>query len=226
MRVNMEQFPISKTDAGLHIEGFPDALKVIRLDGPLAQRLSDLALHKSDLEFSDACLEGLNAVPEEANVLRQALWQSAIIHFSKCFGNSGARFQLNARKIYKSEPPEAMVAFAYFQDLRDKHVAHDENSYAQSLPGAVLNRGDKEYKIEKVICFNAIANTLEQANFSNLKLLIGKAHTWVISEFDQLCDTLAKQLEQELYETLLVKEALNYRVPTVDEISKNRKKKK
>ena len=42
MRVNMEQFPISKTDAGLHIEGFPDALKVIRLDGPLAQRLSDL----------------------------------------------------------------------------------------------------------------------------------------------------------------------------------------
>ncbi len=222
----MEQFAVSKTDTGFHIEGFPDAVKVIRLDSPQAKRLSDMALHKSDLEFAGACLDGLNTVPEKARVIREALWRSAIIHFSKCFGDSKARFQLDARRIYKAEPVEAMMAFAYFQDLRNKHVIHDENSYAQSLPGAVLNRGDKNYKIEKIICFNAIAGTLEEGNLSNLKLLIAKAHAWVDSEFDKLSDAIAKQLEKESFETLFAKEALSYQVPTVDEINKSRKTKK
>jgi len=29
----MEHFTISKTEAGLHIEGFPDAVKVVVIDG-------------------------------------------------------------------------------------------------------------------------------------------------------------------------------------------------
>lgn len=222
----MEHFPISQTGAGLHIEGFPDAVKVIRLDSPQAQRLSDLALHKSDLDFADACLDALCTVPEESRVVRNALWGSAIVHFSKCFGDSEARFQLSAEKVYKAEPAEATVAFNYFRNLRNKHVVHDENSYAQSIPGAVLNKGDKKYKIEKILTLNAVANTLEQANFSNLKLLIGKAHTWVDSEFDTLCDILTRELEEESYEALLAKEAVSYRAPTVNEISKNRKRKK
>jgi len=221
----MEKFPISKADTGLHIEGFPDAVKVIQLDNPKAQRLSDLALHKNDLDFADACLEALNTVPEEARVVREALWQSAIVHYSKCFGDSGARFQLSSERVYKTEPPEAMVVFNYFKDLRNKHVVHDENSYAQSLPGAVLNGGDKNYKIEKIVCMNAVGITLEQANYGNLKLLIGKARIWVESEFDQLCDILTKELEQLPYETLFAKDTVSYRAPTVDEISKNRKTK-
>jgi hypothetical protein len=47
----MEQFELSKADGGLQIEGFPDAVKVIRLDGPRAKRLADLALHRADLDF-------------------------------------------------------------------------------------------------------------------------------------------------------------------------------
>lgn len=48
----MEYFPIKQTENGLHIEGFPDAVKVIRIDGPQSKRLADLALHKADLEFA------------------------------------------------------------------------------------------------------------------------------------------------------------------------------
>jgi len=219
----MEHFPISQTDAGLHIEGFPDAVKVIQLKGPHAQRLSDLALHKSDLDVADACLDSLNAVPDESRVVRNALWESAIVHFSKCFGGSKARFQLSAEKIYKGEPPEAMIAFNYFKSLRNKHVVHDENAYAQSIPGAVLNKGDKKYKIEKIITLNTVANTLEQSNFNNLKLLIVKTRTWIDSEFDNLCDTLTRELEEESYEALLAREPVICRVPTVDEIGKKRK---
>jgi hypothetical protein len=48
----MEYFLIKQTENGLHIEGFPDAVKVIRIDGPQSKRLADLALHKADLEFA------------------------------------------------------------------------------------------------------------------------------------------------------------------------------
>ena len=217
----MEHFAISKTEPGLHIEGFPDAVKVVAITGPDAKRVADLSLHKVDLDFADACLDAIIQVPENPLVAREALWRSAIVHFMKCFGPS-ARFQLSAAKIYKGEPPGAKKAFEYFEDLRNKHFVHDENSYAQSIPGAVLNNGAKSYKIEKIVCFAAFGATLEQGNYGNLKLLIEKARAWVVTEFDSLCERLTGALEQESYEDLLARDAITYRVPTVDELSNAR----
>jgi hypothetical protein len=139
----------------------------------------------------------------------------------KCFGNS-ARFQLSERRIYKSEPEEVLIAFEYFKNLRNKHLIHDENSYAQSIPGAALNNGAKNYKIEKIICLSALGVTLEQDNYSNLKLLLSKAKAWVASEFDSLCERITESLEKECYEDLIARDAITYRVPTVDEISHSR----
>ena len=48
----MEDFSITKSAQGFHIEGFPEAVKVLRISGPKSQRLADLALHKSDLDFA------------------------------------------------------------------------------------------------------------------------------------------------------------------------------
>lgn len=219
----MEYFTITPSESGLHLEGFPDAVKVVRIDGPLAQRLSDLSLHKADLDFAESCLTAMNDMKEPYGVAHEALWRSAIVHFLKCFGDAGARFQLQADKILKSEPPEAMLVFTYFKGLRNKHLIHDENSYAQSVPGAVLNKGDKPYKIEKIVCFSAIAATIAPENYGNLKLLIDKARTWVVSQFDTLCEVLTKELEKKSYDTLLAMEALSYRVPTLDDIHKSRK---
>ena len=218
----MEHFTISKNGSSLHIEGFPDAVKVVAIAGKESKRLADLSLHKADLEFADACLDAINQAPEQPDVIREALWHSAVVHFLKCFGNS-ARFQLVAEKLYKGEPPEALMAFNYFKSLRNKHLVHDENSYAQSIPGAVLNNGTKNYKVEKIVCFMAIGATLEQGNYGSLKLLIQKARVWVVSEFDALCNRLTADLEKETYEALMARESLTYRVPSVDEIQRARK---
>ena len=218
----MEYFGISQKESEFHIEGFPDAAKVVQIDGPKAKRLSDLALHKADLDFADQCLDAINQTPKDSHVIREALWRSAIVHFLKCFGDSGARFQLSAQKILKTEPPQAMMAFSYFRDLRNKHLVHDENSYAQSLPGAILNKGNKDYKIEKIVCLAAIAVTLVQDNFSNLKMLIQKSRTWVVEQFDLLCKMITEELENEAYTNLCAKQTINYSVPVVDEIHKNR----
>ncbi len=111
------------------------------------------------------------------------------------------------------------MAFNYFRSLRNKHLVHDENSYAQSIPGAVLSNGKKNYNIEKIVCFTALGVTLEQGNYGNLKLLIQKARAWVVSEFDALCERLAIELEKESYDKLLERNNITYRVPTVDDIS-------
>lgn len=218
----MDNFNVSQRESGLHIEGFPDAVKIIDIEGPRAKRLADLALHRNDLEFADSCLDAINLAPEEPFVIREALWRSAIVHFMKCFGNSGARFQLSAAKVLKGVPAESFMAFEYFRNLRNKHFVHDENSYAQSLPGAILNDGTKTYKIEKIVCFNAFAVTLGQENYGNLKLLIQRSRTWIVAEFDELCDTLTAELEREPYKSLLKKESLTCRAPTSDEIHNNR----
>lgn len=42
----MELFSISKTESGLHIESFPDAVKVVTNNGPEAKRAADLAPEK------------------------------------------------------------------------------------------------------------------------------------------------------------------------------------
>ena len=218
----MEYYTISKTENGLHIEGFPDAVKVVGIDGHEAKRLADLSLHKADLDFADSCLDAINHAPEEPNVIREALWRSAIVHFLKCFGSS-ARFQLAPEKLYKKEPPEALMAFNYFKSLRNKHVVHDENSYAQSIPGAILNSGEKNYKVEKIVCFTAIGVTLKQENYANLKLLVKKARVWVVSEFDAHCKRLTANLEKEPYDELLARDSITYSAPNVDDIYHRRK---
>ena len=219
----MEPYEVSRTEAGLKIHGFPDGVKVIAIDGPRAQRLADLALHRSDLQFAIDCLDTINSFPENPEIAREALWRSAIVHFFKCFGDAGARFQMSVEKVLKSEGPTAMLVFNYFKSLRNKHLVHDENSYSQSLPGAVLNNGTKEYKIEKIICFATNAVTLVPENFSNLKLLTEKALKWVETEFDALCNSLTSELETVAYHELMTRTPMTFRTPAGEDLHRRRR---
>lgn len=218
----MEHFPVRRIGNGLHVDGIPDGVAIVEIYGKLARRLADLALHKNDLVFADETLDAINIVPDEPRVIKEALWRAAIVHCLKCFGN-GARFQLSANAVYKAEPPEAMLAFNYFKALRNKHLVHDENSYAQSIPGAVLNDGSKNFKVEKIVSFSATAHTLEQANYGNLKQLVQKALEWVNAEFDRVCRMLTEELEKKPYRELAAMKPLTYKVPSIEELFHKRR---
>lgn len=217
----MEHFPITQRATGFHIEGFPDAVKVISIDGPKTKRLADLALHKADLEFAWECLEEINHTLPEKWIVRQSLWRNAIIHFGKCFGQSASRFQLGPDAIWKGNQ-SALMAFKYFKNHRNKHVVHDENSYAQSIPGAILNNGKKLYKIEKIVSLSVLGETLEQDNYSNLHLLIKTAKEWVFKEFDKLCENLTTELKKKSYDDLLKRGSINFQAPKLEDLGKNR----
>ena len=139
----MESFEIVLTDSGIHINGFPDATKVIKLSGPKAQQLSELASHRNDLQIALASLEGINGVALESSLVRQGLWRTSVEHCMKCFSASEARSRLNPKKVFKGDS-DALEIYEYFRYLRNKHIAHDENAYTQCIPGAVLNRPNLE----------------------------------------------------------------------------------
>lgn len=218
----MELFPLRETDTGLHIEGVPDAVKVVRIDGANAQRLADMSLHQSDLKFALECLEAINTVPDEPNTLRRALWHSAIIHYIKCF-RQGIRVLLNETVIYQGNAL-ALEAFQFFLNLRNKHIAHDVNAYMQSLPTAALNNGTKPYKIEKIICATMTGVTLDQNSYNNLHSLVSDALKYVTAEFDVLCGILTSELEQESYESLSNRMALTVSIPPLSALKKRRDK--
>ncbi len=218
----MEQFKISQAGSNIHIDGFPEAEKLIRIEGHHTRRLSSFALHKVDLEFAQECLVAIDLSPANPSVIREALWRSAIVHVFKCFGDAKSRQPLSANKILKGEPAAAQVVFNYFKALRNKHLIHDENPYSQCPTGAVLNKRNNSRKIEKIICLPLTAGTFSQDSRRNLDLLIQKSLSFIVTEFDKLCETLMKELEAKTYDELYVKEQLSSIVPTAAEVGNNR----
>jgi hypothetical protein len=216
----MEHFEVSVTASGFHIEGFPNAIKVISIQGEKARKLADLSLHISDLDFANTYLAEINGASNY--IVQGALWRLAIVSVIKCFQHSEAReFQLNEKTIFDGDDLGQEV-FQFFKALRNKHIVHDENSYAQSIPGLILNNKEHTYKIEKVVCFGAFGESLSQENFSNLSLLIKKAREWAQGEFDALCDQITQEMEALSFDELFAMEAIVYSPPKVDDIKKKR----
>jgi hypothetical protein len=220
----MEYLSTTCSSSGIHIEGFPDAIKVIKIEEKKGQRLADLALHKVDLEFAKNCLEAIKPILDAGNfdIVSQALWFSAITSYIKCFGISKSRFQLDYKTIYKDVLPKTLSV--YFKNLRNKHLTHDENSFSQSFSGAVLNKKENPYKIAKIITVSVTANTLTQGNYNNLKLLIEDALAWAIKQYNTLCTDLTQKYEQHSHESLLAFKDIKFDMPSIDFVDKPRQK--
>ncbi len=217
----MESFELDLTDSGFHINGFPDATKVIKLAGPKAQQLSELASHRNDLQIALASLEGINDVAPESSSVRQSLWRSAVEHCMKCFSASEARSKLNPKKVFKGDS-EAQEVYEYFRNLRNKHIAHDENAYSQCIPGAVLNGPNAQYKIAKIVCFSAVADTLDQGNYGNLHKMVTETLIHIDARFESLCSNLTAELEARSYGELDAMAEMTYSKPELGDIGKSR----
>ncbi|MCI0146676.1 hypothetical protein KNO81_12335 [Paraburkholderia sediminicola] len=220
----MQQLPATLSGNTLHVGNNPDAIKAIVVEGPLAKRFADLALHRKDLRFAEACLIETRSVAEDKDLVQEALWRCAIVHFAKCFGD-GNRFQLSAEKIFKTEPPEAMICFKHFKELRNKHVIHDANSFAQSIPTAGLNDGKKPYKIEEVTCTTIVKDTLVQGSYEALSNLVRVAREWVEREFDALAARIKSDLEAESYADLCAKPEPSFNFANWEDVAIERPKK-
>jgi len=218
----MEPYLTRQGDS-LVLHGLPDAVKIIGLKGPLARQMGDLTLHQADLNFADDCLSAINFVPDDPPNIKEGLWRSAIVHVMKCFGNSASRSSLSEKKILKGQPPEAIIVFEYFKNLRHKFIVHDENAWSQAHPCAGLNDGSREQKVEGIVCLGLIGQTLDQSYYANLKLLIRISMLWTASQFDVVKSKIKTELEQFSYQDLNQRDPPSYRAPEWHEVANKRK---
>ena len=213
-----EQF--SFRDGALHIEGHPDAVRLIRLKGAKAKQLAHYAAHRADLQTAKAYLDHMR--PGNSEPINDALWRSAISTYIKCFTGGAARTtKLRAKTVYKNDPIK-MAGFEYLEHLRNKHLEHDENAYAQAIPCAAINGGGKNYKIERVIANTIHFEIFSEGHYGNLQILIAEAGQWIATAFEELATKITAELEQERLEDLLTREAVSFTVPTVGQVKDRR----
>jgi hypothetical protein len=217
----MEPIRITITGSVARIEGYPDAAKVIMVTGANCRNLADLSLHDADLQFA---LESLDALNEEGmpSHVRESLWRSAIVHFFKCFQHSKSRKLLDGKTIYASAAPEVTANFEFLKKLRNKHLVHDENPFAQCAIGAILNNGKKDLKIARVFAANFFLATLNPDRVSQLHSMALDALAYVRREMDLLIEQITQELEAKKYEELLAMPQLSQTAPTLDAAGKPR----
>jgi len=213
--------PTRRTPDGLWIEGYPDAVKAVVIDGPLVRQLSHLTLHATDLRAALECVTELQAHPQTSTVARESLWESAIVRLFKCFGTSQSRAQLSPTKIFPEGLPRQV--FRYFKSLRDKHLVHDENAYTQVIPAAVIGPETSAEHVQDIICSVVTGVTLTEANLSNLRLLIETALQWVEPKADEVRAKIKAELEDEDYPSLITRPQAQFTVPTLEQLHQPRR---
>ena len=144
----MKSYEMRETATGIHIEGAPNAVKLVALEGKQAERLGHLALHRSDLQFVLECLGQINETGNE--ILREAAWRSAVVAFVKCFVGGSRRSRLDENSVYSGNAL-AQSSFEYTKNLRNKHLVHDENAYHQCHPGAIINAPGIVPKVDNIM---------------------------------------------------------------------------
>ena len=114
-----------------------------RIDGSIEKQYRASILHKHDLQFCQSCLRELKLLDfNMQSELAEAYWISCITRFFKCFGQSKARSSLPASKIFKFDSGSTSD-FEYFRALRNKHIVHDENPFADVLVAVTVNASDQ-----------------------------------------------------------------------------------
>ena len=157
----------------------------------------------------------------ESKLAVEGLWIAAIARYFKCFGGNKSRSQLSAKAILKGHPG-AETVFAYFQDLRDKHIVHDENPLTQAFVGVVVNGVSAPYKVADIVSLAINAFTVDDAHLTQLTQLVDVTLSWVDAKRDELHHKLGHEYEQWSRRELLALPDMQFTVPTAQAVGVKR----
>lgn len=201
------------------------ALPLFTIDDPKTQKLAHLALHQHDLQFALQSLESLESVPAANEHLRETLWRSAIVHFFKCFGDSGGnRRALQSSQVYKLQPKEALEAFTHFKNLRNKHYVHDENAYQQCVVAVYIGDGIDFPRVAGIQAFVATVGVRSDENITCLRSLIQCAMQWISAERTAQERALLEYLRTLPIEQLTRQPGIPMKMPGPNDAGKGRPK--
>ncbi|MFG1784623.1 hypothetical protein ACGFIU_19470 [Rhodococcus oryzae] len=198
------------------------AAKVGKLTGDAAERLADLAIHRADLTFAKQCIQALDALPAEPQIVRDALYRSAVVAWAKCFASSDAgRFKLKRPEIYPQGLPSDTAN--YFYRLRNKHIAHDDSPFSQAVPIAFIAKPGAGRKVIEVGAVSMTAN-IDTNGFglSNLNQLVEDALKWVAAENNKVGEAIREDLELRDYAELMALQDVSVTPPNASDVATTR----
>ena len=191
--------------------------RFVQLGGPKVKTLREIVLHQYDLQTALQLLEALNS-KSLSNEVRKGLWHHAITVYYKCFKHNDARRRLWPQIVYATRR-NFLTTFNFFQDLRDKHIVHDDNPYIRAYVGAIINEPGKEIKVEEVISGVAVLDVLEESKWRMFSELVRYAVEWIGKERTRMQDAIKREFEEKSYDELCSLEELAIKVPTIDQVS-------
>jgi hypothetical protein len=206
-------------ESTVHIEGYPDAVRLVKLNTFVGKRLAALRLHQADLGFCQRVTQILDgAFTTPPNDLSNALWICVLTKFYSCFGVSKARFHLDPKSIY-AKLPDALITFEYYKHIRDKRIVHDENQHNSPVTAIVLGANDD---VQDILHMNFESVALQKEAIENVYNLITAAQTYVD---DQIVAALAKAFEEARAMSPVEKaklENVTYTVLALSDVAKTR----
>ena len=213
---------LTLTNNQLHIDDYPDAVALKRIDTPIARQLQAVTLNQFDLTFCRDALAEIARLNRSENVtIVEGLWVAAIARYFKCFGGNKSRSQLTARKIFKDHQGAKSV-FKYFQHLRDKHIIHDENPFTQAFTGVAINGTEAQDKVADVISLAINAFTVNDAHLTQFTQLVDVTLNWVSAKRDELHNDLSREYEQWSRENLLALPDIQFTPPGAEAVGLKR----
>lgn len=216
----MRLLPMKAIDGRIEIQGLPTDSRLVQLrttDDSRIPRLLELALHAMDLRFVVACLDELEGMPQGREVVRQALWRSALLGYFKCFG-TGVRGQLHPDEVFEGDYRAAKPVFDYFKDLRNKHLAHDVNAYQQVIPVGIISG-----TVVEPNCITIAADTSDSTHLKSFRNLVLKTLESVEAEFDELVEVVGTGLTETVsLDDLLSRASPEIRVPKAEDVGRPR----
>lgn len=117
----------------------PNTAQIGELTTKKAKQLSAYALHMYDLKFSLRMARQWKFYRESKDDdLADAAFLSCVSKLMSCFQTNKSRSSLNYKHIFKNEA-KLLDAFSYYNNIRNKHLIHDENGFFQAKTVVLLD---------------------------------------------------------------------------------------
>ena len=159
-----EQVGLLKAEAGLHVDGYPNAKRVVKWDSKKTERLAVLRVHESSLRFCQAAMQEFLKISPELPIASYAALIGIVAKYFSCFGKNLANGPLSPDKVFKGMP-EAKECFVYWKKIRDSHFINEEGVLNERVTGIVL--GENEEAVDVV----NLSVTASVSDFEHQQLL-------------------------------------------------------
>jgi predicted metal-dependent hydrolase len=114
--------------------------------------------------------EAVPALPEEDQLVLEAIWIAAIVTYVRCF-NGGARTRLAESHVRTATAPDAekaLRAHRYLLELRDRHIAHPVSAFEEGYVALVVEPRDPVGQRLKEVQWSVMRQTMNPGSFQAL----------------------------------------------------------